>query len=219
MKLIRCDVFDLDPFKAGGKGQYELIYADPPYANCRFRYARGNGSRQWGRHARADFIRKLVALMDSLRSAEGVCAVSMSSNELRLLYLFPTEARVMPWVKPYAPFRPHVWPCYAWEPLVVWGKMPGRKEQLEAKTPHDWLMLSPQVPKKGGHETPKPLGFAEWVINMTLGPRRGNVLELFAGTCPVASTAEKMGMDATAIDLDDYSDPQGNLLMFKQGAS
>lgn len=200
MKFVLGDVFTADlPAHS-----FALVYADPPYAGCRFKYARRNGSRQWGRNARADFLRELIARMDSLRAADGVCALSMASPELRLLHLFPSDVRTMPWVKPYAPHRPHVWPTYAWEPLVVWGKMPGRKEQLESKTPHDWLEASPKVPRKTNHETPKPEEFAAWVINMTLGPRRGPVLELFAGTCPVARMAEFLGCVATAVDLDDY---------------
>lgn len=135
MDFVLSDVFDLqmEPH------QFDLVYADPPYANCRFKYARNNKSRQWGRDGRQDFILELIALMNTLRSEKGVCAVSLSSNELRLTNLFPSKARVMTWTKPYAPFRPHVWPCYAWEPLVVWGNLPGRKEQLESKTPFDWL--------------------------------------------------------------------------------
>lgn len=201
MKFVQGDVFSVDL----GRGEYDLVYADPPYANCRFKYARKNGSRQWGVSARRDFLRELIARMDYLRSENGVCALSMASPELHLLNLFPSKARVMPWVKPYAPFRPHVWPCYAWEPLVVWGKLPGRIEQLESKTPHDWLQLSPKVPKKGGHETPKPDGFAEWVVNVTLGPRIGNVLELFAGTCPIARYADSIGLESTAVDFDVYT--------------
>lgn len=197
MNIQIDDVFTADlPLK-----YFLLVYADPPYANCRFKYARQNGSRQWGRNARADFLRELIARMESLRSEAGICALSMSSPELRFLSLFPSNARVFAWTKPCARFRPHVYPSYAWEPMVCWGKFCGREEQLAHKTPHDWLNLSPKVPKKGGHETPKPDAFAEWVINVTLGPRRGPVLELFAGTGPVIRAAEKLGMSGIGIDL------------------
>src|SRR5262245_29058241 len=185
IEFVQGDVFAVEL----GRKKYSLIYADPPYANCRFRYARQNGSRQWGRNARGDFIRELIALMESCRQPDGVCALSMSSPELRLLHLFPSHIRVMAWVKPYTPMRPHVWPCYAWEPLIVWGKLPGRKEQLESETPRDWINVSPAVPDGNGHETPKPWKFAAWVIDVTVGPRRGAVLELFAGTAPIAREA------------------------------
>lgn len=200
MQILLGDVFTVD-LPAHG---FSLVYADPPYAGCRMQYARRNSSRQWGRDARADFLRELVARMDGLRSTAGVCALSMSTPELRLLHLFPSKARVAAWVKPYAPMRPGVWPCFAWEPLVLWGCLPNREEQRAAKTPHDWLELSPKVPRKGGHETPKPDAFARWVLNITLGPRRGPVLELFAGTAPVAREAELMGYEAVAVDVDDY---------------
>lgn len=185
---------------------YALVYADPPYANCRFKYARQNGSRQWGRNARADFMRDLIARMESLRAPEGVCALSMATPELDLLPLFPSKRRVLAWTKPYAPMRPGVWPCYAWEPVVAWGKFPNREQQRGAKTPHDWLNLSPKVPRKGGHETPKPAPFAEWVTRATLGPRSGPVCELFAGTAPVARLASSLGWEAVAVDLTDYSE-------------
>lgn len=204
IRYVQGDVFTVDlPLRS-----FDLVYADPPYAGCRFKYARRNGSRQWGRNARADFLRELIARMDSLRAVAGVCALSMASPELRLLHLFPSNTRVMPWVKPYAPHRPHVWPTYAWEPIVVWGKMPGRKEQLESKTPHDWLQLAPKSPRKSNHETPKPEDFAAWVLNVTLGPRRGPVLELFAGTAILSRVAENLGMEAVAVDIDDYRELQ-----------
>lgn len=206
-RFVQGDVFEVDL----PRRSFALVYADPPYAGCRFKYARKNGSRQWGRNARADFMRELVARCEALRAPDGMAAISMGSPELRLLHLFPTNARVFPWVKPFAPFRPHVWPCYAWEPVVAWGQFPGRDEQKASKTPHDWLQLSPKVPKKGGHETPKPDEFAEWVINLTLGPRHGDVCELFAGTAPVALAAARRGLAATAVDLDDYRPEQDDI--------
>src|ERR1051326_8073657 len=169
MKFVQGDVFTV-PLPAHA---FDLIYADPPYTNCRFKYARKNSSRQWGKNSRADFLRELIARMDQLRSESGVCALSMATPELRLLPLFPTTARVLAWVKPYSPFRPGVWPCFAWEPLVIWGKLPGRAEQKASTTPMDWLQCAPKIPRRSNHETPKPEAFAEWVINMTLGPRRG----------------------------------------------
>jgi len=202
-EFIQGDVFAVSlPQQA-----FSLVYADPPYAGCRFKYARRNNSRKWGRNARQDFLRELIARCEQLRSEDGVAAISVAAPELRLLHLFPSNHRVFPWCKPFAPHRPHVWPTYAWEPVIAWGKFPGREEQLASRTPHDWLCLSPKVPKKGGHETPKPNEFAEWVINLTLGPRRGRVLELFAGTAPVARTAGLLGMPSVAVDLDDYRAP------------
>lgn len=200
MNFLQGDVFEVDlPRKS-----YGLVYADPPYANCRFKYARGNNSRQWGRDARADYLRDLIARMNYCRADDGACALSMATPELRLLNLFPSKARVMAWTKPYAPMRPGVWPCYAWEPLVVWGRLPNREEQRGAKTPFDWWHHAPERPKKGGHENPKPPSFGEWVPNVTLGPRTGAVLELFAGTAPVSLAAEAVGLQATAVDLIDW---------------
>lgn len=202
---MAVDIREGDVFSVGlPQRSFALVYADPPYAGCRAKYARRNNSRQWGRNARADFMRELIARMESLRSPDGVCAVSMASPELKLLHLFPSTHRVMPWVKPHGVVRPNVWPAFAWEPLVVWGRHPGRGEQAGHKTPNDWLLLSPRVKGKGKHETPKPSGFAEWVLDMTLGPRTGHVLELYAGTAPVCHAAEQRGCRATGVDLVDW---------------
>ena len=167
------------------------------------RRTRANKSRQWGRDARADFVRELVAVMDMHRAGDGVCAVSLAAPELRLLPLFPTSVRVFPWCKPYAPHRPGVWPTYAWEPVIAWGRFPDREQQRTSKTPHDWFAMAPKVPD-GTHETPKPEQFGDHVCDLTLGPRIGTVLELFAGTCPVSVAAAARGCICTAVDLDSY---------------
>ncbi len=209
MNFVQADVFSANL----SLHSFALVYADPPYANCRFRYARKNSSRQWGRNSRADFMRELIARMDSLRAADGACALSMATPELELLPLFPSRRRVLAWVKPYAVFRPGVWPAFAWEPVVIWGNLPGRAEQKASQTPPDWFSCPPQKPSKreGAHENPKPEAVMEWVINMALGPRRGPALDLFAGSCTMARVAERLGMSATAVDLDDYS-PDAPLL-------
>lgn len=202
-RIIEADVFEAELLPKS----FALVYADPPYANCRFKYARQNNSRQWGRNARADFLRDIIARMESLRAPSGVCAISMATPELELLSLFPSKRRVMAWTKPYAPMRPGVWPCYAWEPLVCWGRFPNREEQKTGKTPHDWLHLAPKRPKKseGAHENPKPEEFGEWVLNVTLGPRAGDVCELYAGTAPIARAASARGMAAIGVDLKDWT--------------
>ncbi len=206
MRFIQGDVFAA----ALPARSFDLVYADPPYANCRFKYARGNNSRQWGRDSRADFMRELIARMQSLRSPEGICALSMGAPEWRLAPLFPSKARLFFWTKPYAPHRPGVWPTYATELVVAWGGFVNREEQKRAKrTPFDWLNLSPAVPKGGGeHENPKPVEFGDWLLDLTLGPRCGKVLELFAGTSPICRAAESRGCEATGVDLTQWFDPR-----------
>lgn len=197
LDFVTGDVFTvaLEP------ASFTLVYADPPYAGCRFKYARQNGSRQWGRNARQDYMRELIARVDYLRSPDGVGAISMSTPELALLHLFPSKRRVFAWTKPHAAFRPGVWPSFAWEPVVAWGRFPNREEQRLAPTPKDWLNLAARVPKKTGHENPKPPAFADWLLTLTLGPRRGSVCELFSGTAPVARAAALLGMPSVAVDL------------------
>ena len=199
--VVLGDVFAVDlPSRS-----FVLVYADPPYAGCRTQYARRNNSRQWGRNARADFMRDLIARMEGLRAPDGVCAVSMATPELELLPLFPSKRRVFAWTKPSAAPRPGVWPTYSWEPVVAWGRFPGRDEQRAAgRTPLDSLHLSSRVPRTAGHETPKPLAFADWILDLTLGPRTGAVCELFAGTGPLARQSVVRGCTAITVDLHDY---------------
>lgn len=204
------DVFTVELKRAS----FALVYADPPYANCRFHYARQNKSRQWGRNARADYIRTLIARMDWLRAEDGICALSMGSPELRLLHLFPSTSRVLAWVKPFAPNRPGVWPTYATEYLITWGCSVSRLEQKQAKaTPKDWLLLAPAVPKAGDHENPKPDAFGDWILDVTLGPRSGAVLELFAGTYPISRAADRRGLNAVAIDFVNWLERDTPLLV------
>lgn len=196
-RVIVGDVFHVDL----PRHHYALVYADPPYAGCRARYARGNNSRQWGRNARADFMRDLIARMNSLRRPDGVCAVSMGTPELELLPLFPSKRRVFAWVKPSGVPRPNVWPTHAWECVVAWGQFPA---ESNITPPLDWLELSPRVTPKTRHETPKPLAFAEWLYDLALGTRIGPICELFAGTAPMSRVASARGCEATAVDLTDY---------------
>lgn len=196
-RVVTGDVFAVDlPLK-----HYALVYADPPYAGCRAVYARRNNSRQWGLNPRADFMRELIARMDSLRRPSGVCALSMGSGELKLMHLFPSSVRVCAWVKPTASPRPGIWPTYAWEPLVIWGELPGK--EAEGTPPNDWALFSSARERNINHETPKPLAFAPWLLKTTLGPRRGPVCELFAGSAPVSILATAWGMEADAVDLVD----------------
>ena len=206
MTFIQGDVFHVDL----PRHHFVLVYADPPYANCRFKYARRVKSRQWGINTRHEFLRELIARMEELRAPDGVAALSMASPELRLLHLFPTDARVLAWVKNRAQFRPGVWPTFAWEPIVLWGTRPSWREHTIQESgrpggvPFDWIQLSPNPKGTRRHETQKPPGFGEWIMNVTMGTRTGPVCELFAGTCPVAIAAMARGCEATAVDLEDY---------------
>lgn len=207
VSIVEGDVFEVDLLRRS----FALVYADPPYAGCRAKYARRNNSRQWGLNPRADFMRELIGRMESLRTPDGICAVSMGSGELKLMHLFPSSVRVMAWVKDTASPRPGIWPTFAWEPLVVWGALPGKHEQKQAgTTPKDWTRAAPDGPanRDSGHETPKPYAFAQWVISVTLGLRRGPVLDLFAGSGALSIVADQYGMDVTAVDLTDWTKPR-----------
>lgn len=210
VNLIQGDVFSVDL----PKQSFGLVYADPPYANCRFKYARKEkASRQWGINARSDYMRELVARMEYLRAPDGAAALSMATPELRLLPLFPSGARVLAWVKEWSQFRPGVWPTFAWEPLIVWGKRASWREdgglirsvKRPAGVPFDWISLNP-TSRRGQrkHETQKPDGFGDWVIDVTLGNRKMPVCELFAGTAPISRAADDRGCESICVDFDSY---------------
>lgn len=149
--------------------------------------------------------------MEELRSPDGAAALSMASPELRLLHLFPSSARVLAWVKNWAQFRPGVWPTFAWEPLVVWGTRANWRQHGGIKSsgrpggvPFDWILLNPNPNRHRPHETPKPDGFGDWVLDVTIGRQAVTVCELFAGTAPISRAAESRGCFSTAVDIEDY---------------
>ena len=109
-------------------------------------------------------------------------ALSTSSPTLRVLApAMPQGTRIMAWVKPFAVFRPNVWPAYAWEPVLFWG---GRKRQKGStnprKTPFDWVSGMPTMGGiKWGAKTPE---FCWWLFDC-LNAREGDTLhDMFPGT-------------------------------------
>src|SRR5688572_9677356 len=106
-----------------------IAYADPPYPGESHFYdaptrPRAKVTYQPGPDAAGEvdhpaLIARLVA------DFPDGWALSTKASALRdLLPLCPPRARVMPWVKPFASFKPGINPAYAWEPIIVFG---GRK--------------------------------------------------------------------------------------------
>jgi hypothetical protein len=143
-----------------------FAYADPPYPGCAHLYP----EKREVDHA--ELVARLVA-----EYPDG-WALSTSSPALKyVLGLCPDEARVMPWVKPFAIFKPGVGVAYAWEPVIVMG---GRRRTREQPTVPDWV--SANITLRRGLTGAKPDDFCyrlfEW-LNIT---DEDELHDLFPGT-------------------------------------
>src|SRR5688500_9547872 len=87
-------------------------------------------------------------------------ALSCSEPSLRtLLPLTPEGTRTMPWVKPFASFKPGVRVAYAWEPVLVYGI---RKDLEGELTVRDWH--SANITLQRGTHGAKPDSFCWWLF-------------------------------------------------------
>jgi hypothetical protein len=143
-----------------------FAYCDPPYPGCAHLYPEKTEVDH------AQLIARLVA------DYPDGWALSTSSPALKaVLALCPDEARVMPWVKPFAIFKPNVGVAYAWEPVIVMG---GRRRTREQETVRDWV--SANITLRRGLTGAKPDAFCYWlfgVLNITDGDE---LHDLFPGT-------------------------------------
>jgi hypothetical protein len=165
-----------------------IAYADPPYL--------GSAAKHYAdKHERAgdyDTIEAHRNLISDVVCFDG-WAVSMSSTNLRhLLPLFPTDARVAAWVKPFCSFKPNVTVAYAWEPVVF---KPARKRPRTQPTVRDWV--SANILLKKGLAGAKPPAFCSWLINLLAIEPQDDIHDLFPGT----------GSFTTAVDLWRHSLP------------
>jgi hypothetical protein len=98
----------------------------------------------------------------------------------------PDDVRVMPWVKPFAVFKPNVGVAYAWEPVIVRG---GRKRSREMDTVRDWC--SANITLRKGVPGAKPETFVYWLLAV-LGAARGDeIIDMFPGSGMVADAVER----------------------------
>jgi hypothetical protein len=150
-------------------------YADPPYLG------------QAKRHYHTEEINH-AELIDRLCTDfhEG-WALSCSSPSLaHILPLCPQGIRIAAWVKPFAIYKPHVNPAYAWEPVIFYG---GRKRSRQEPTVRDWVACN--ITLKRGLCGAKPEDFCLWIFAL-LGLQRGDELvDLFPGSGAVTSAWEK----------------------------
>jgi hypothetical protein len=146
-----------------------FAYADPPYLG-------------WAKHYATDPNAKEVnhdLLIGTLcREYPDGWALSLSAPSLRtLLPMCPEDVRVMPWVKPFATFKPGVRVAYAWEPVIVRGGRPGTRQD---PTVRDWVAAN--ITLRRGFTGAKPEAFARWLFEV-LGAEPGDTLDdLFPGS-------------------------------------
>ncbi len=160
-----------------------FAYADPPYLGC--------GARLYGdRHKDAadcddpEWHRALIArLVDEYPDG---WALSLHEPSLRIILpMCPPDARTMPWVKPFASFKPGVGVAYAWEPVIVRG---GRKRTRRQPTVRDWVAAN--ITLRKGFPGAKPADFTFWLLDV-LNVQPGDVVDdLFPGSGAVTRAIE-----------------------------
>jgi hypothetical protein len=154
-----------------------LAYADPPYPGCAHLY-----------RDHPDYAGEVdhAALIEHLVTYDG-WVLHTSSVALRdVLPLCPTEARVMPWVKPFCAFKRNVPVAYAWEPCIV--KAARKPEVTGRVVMRDWI-AEPMTMKRGLTGA-KPEAVCRWLFEV-MGAHPDDTLDdLFPGTGAVADAWE-----------------------------
>ena len=151
-----------------------FAYADPPYlGQCNLYDHVHPDGRCWDD---PETHRTLIARLSDWFPDGWL--LSLSSPSLgRLLTMCPNTVRVGAWVKPFASFKPHVNPAYAWEPVIWQG---GRKRDRSVLTVRDWV--SANITLKRGLTGAKPEEFCFWVFDV-LGMQSGDeFVDIFPGT-------------------------------------
>jgi hypothetical protein len=158
-----------------------FAYADPPYFGLAEKFY-GHLHPQAAEYDKPETHQRLIdRLCEEYRDG---WAMSLHSPALRtILPMCPAEARVMPWVKPFASFKPGVGVAYAWEPIIVMG---GRRRTRTDRTVRDWH--AENITLRKGFTGAKPAGVIWWLLNV-LGAEKGDqVDDLFpgSGACTLA---------------------------------
>ena len=147
-----------------------FAYADPPYPGQSSLYK--NEETYDGEVDHERLVQRLVT-----EYPDG-WALSTNSPSLRyVLSVCPEDVRIMAWVKPFAVFKPHVNPAYAWEPVIVSG---GRPRGREVITIRDWCNVS--VTLKKGLVGAKPEAFCHWLLGVLNVQPGDTVSDLYPGT-------------------------------------
>lgn len=154
-----------------------VAYADPPYLGLCAVYEHDHGAdgRCWDDEAtHAALIARLLSEFDGW-------ALSLQVPALRtMLNCCPDDVRVGAWVKPFASFKKHVNPAYAWEPVLF---KPARRPVGD--TVRDWVAAS--ITLRRGFVGAKPVRFCRWLFE-ALGLEPDDVfVDLFPGSGAVGA--------------------------------
>jgi hypothetical protein len=151
-----------------------FAFADPPYLGCCGLYGHAHhGGGCW------DDLATHAQLVERLSSEfpDG-WAMSLHEPSLRkILPLCPDDARVAPWVKPFASFKPNVNPAYAWEPVIFRG---GRDFTREQPTVRDWHPAN--ITLRRGLTGVKPDSFSYWLFDLLNMQSGDEFVDLFPGS-------------------------------------
>lgn len=159
-----------------------FAYADPPYL--------GLAAKFYG-HLHpdaADYDKPEThqALIDRICAEYDGWAMSLHSPSLRqILPMCPPDVRVMPWIKPFASFKPGVGVAYAWEPIIVRG---GRRRTREQRTVRDWV--AENITLKRGFTGAKPTAVIHWLLEVLNVQSGDEVDDLFPGSGAVTATLD-----------------------------
>lgn len=164
-----------------------IAYADPPYPGESHFYEPAKRARKKVTYqpsssstGEVDHV-ELIARLS--RDFPDGWALSTKAPSLRdLLPICPPRARVMPWVKPFASFKPGVNPSYSWEPIIVVG---GRKRTRQEKTVRDWVAANITMSK--GLAGVKPYDVCAWLFEVMGMSRDDELVDLFPGSGAVTN--------------------------------
>ena len=149
----------------------KIAYADPPYFGmcAKFQHYHPDG-QCW------DFIETHRSLIKRLEEYDG-WALSLHLPSLAaMLSECPQGTRVGAWVKPFASWKPNVFPAYAWEP-VLFRTTPKREKRPTAR---DWV--SANITLRQGLTGAKPTAVAHWIFDILGAVPTDEFYDLFPGT-------------------------------------
>src|SRR5213593_3894845 len=107
--------------------------------------------------------------------------------------MFPARTRVAAWVKPFAFFKPNVWPAYAWESVIF---KPARKADRSASTPFDWHIGRPHgvsSKERGPIKGQKREDFTRWLLAILRWEHDDEFFDLFPGSRRVSAEVASSG--------------------------
>lgn len=157
-------------------GSLRFAYADPPYPGMSDFYVDHPDYGGEVDHA---------ALIERLCGYDGWVLHTASTTLPAVLPLCPPAVRVMAWVKPFASWKKHVYPAYAWEPVLLWG---GRKAFGSRQTPPDFC--SESITLKRGLTGAKPERVVHWLLDCLGAEPDDELDDLFPGSGAVTRAWE-----------------------------